>query len=239
VGLNGGAAFNADDTTWDLDFGFAFPFMGSSYTGGSLSSNGYIWLGASNTASGCCDPYLNGSDSFLDGQARIALAWTDWTTDQENDQSTGTIWYNTFSDHIAITFDQANECCSLGSYTMQMVLFKDGHIVFNYADFFVPLANHDVLVGISAGNGVGDPGSQQILSDQGPRTIHLNANQTQYEYIASDCGLTCDPQVAPLTIIYDFTPPDSTVPEPSTYALMGTGVAGLLFFARRRKSAQK
>ncbi len=247
-GFNGGLPFLGDDSTIDVLFPFLFPFMGTNYTGGRISTNGFIYLNndLNNFTGGadCCDG--NPAD-FLSSDPRIAVGWTDWLVDDQ--VSGGGIYYNTYSDHVTVTYQSVFECCAFGPdvplYTFQMQLYANGKITFGFADFNVPLSSHNVLIGISAGGGVTDPGSVTLVSDLGPRTVNFSKDNTIYELIYSLASDPCqadpqscsDPQVAPLNVVFGQDA-QSTVPEPSTYALMGTGVAGLLFFARKRKSAK-
>src|SRR6266852_4701462 len=68
---------NADDGTVVINFGFAFPFLGKTYTSASLSSNGFLWLNPTNSDS----QFTTSVPSFLAGDPRIAGGWLDMESD--------------------------------------------------------------------------------------------------------------------------------------------------------------
>jgi hypothetical protein len=159
---------NVDNGTVSLTFGsMTFPFAGKTYTGNDtliISSNGFISLGGNN-GDGCCD----GDPAALVGDAfpRIAPFWTD--LDPDGVGGGGDIFLKTFNDdgdlaidRIVITFatgfsDCANDDCSA---LVQVQLLEDGTIIFGYNGIVQTVSQTaDVLIGLSPGNGVADPGN--------------------------------------------------------------------------------
>ena len=166
--LPGQALDNVNDGTVNLTFGsMSFPFAGAVYTGNdtlNISSNGFLSLGGSN-GNGCCD---GDPTALVQGNfPRIAPFWTD--LDPDGAGGGGDIYINRFNDdkdpaidRIVITFatgfaDCANDVCST---LAQVQLLEDGTIIFGYNGINQTAGqNADILIGLSPGNGVADPGS--------------------------------------------------------------------------------
>jgi len=146
-------ALNCDDCTTPVSFGFAFPFQGHTYTGGFMSSNGFISLGSDN-GQGCCSGDVS---ALLSGFPRIAAAWYDLYPPVGNG-----VHFNTFAGRAVITFDSVAEYCCYGSNTFQMQLLSDGRIVLVYGSMTTP--SHYSLVGVSPGGAVSDPGGRNFSS---------------------------------------------------------------------------
>ncbi|MBI2528181.1 MAG: FecR domain-containing protein [Candidatus Rokubacteria bacterium] len=144
-----GGALDGDDRTAPVAFGFAFPFQGSTYTGGFLSTNGFISLGTDN-GQGCCNADV---PALLAGFPRIAAVWYDLYPPVGNG-----IHLNTFPGRAVITFDSVAEFCCSGSNTFQFQLLSDGRIVMIWGVMTSPALVHVSLVGVSPGGGVSDPG---------------------------------------------------------------------------------
>ncbi|HUK56500.1 MAG TPA: hypothetical protein VLY20_07565, partial [Nitrospiria bacterium] len=165
--LSGGHLDNDDNNTADITFGtFSFPFGGTTYTGSdilSISSNGFVSLGGDNGAD-CC----NGSPTLLvnDAFARIAPFWTDLDPSHGGD-----VFINTFSDgggpvdRIVITWAVGLHACSGPAchVLVQLQLLSDGTIIMGYNGIVLTSSvNTDVLIGVSPGGGVADPGSTDL-----------------------------------------------------------------------------
>ena len=82
-----------DDSTASIAFGFTFAGPLGSFTGGVVSSNGFIRLAAS-TPSLCCDGVVS---EFLSGDPMIAPAWYDIKPP--------VVYYKTFADRVVVTVD--------------------------------------------------------------------------------------------------------------------------------------
>ena len=162
-------ALNCDDCTTPAPggFGFAFPFQGASYTGGFLSSNGFISLGGDN-GDGCCSGSVFG---LLEDFPRIAAAWYDLYPPVGSG-----VHFNTFTGRAVMTFDSVAEYCCSGSNTFQIQLLSDGRIVFVYGAMTTPF--HVSLVGVSPGGSAADPGGSDFSS---PVPFSSGASGTVYE----------------------------------------------------------
>ncbi|MDH3900258.1 MAG: hypothetical protein OEU51_04330, partial [Gammaproteobacteria bacterium] len=171
--LPGQALDTVDNGTVSLAFGsMSFPFNGTIYTGAdilNISSNGFISLGGDN-GDGCCDG--DPADLVGDPFPRIAPFWIDLDPGNQG----GDIYYNTFNDdndpeidRIVITFSTGfNACTDLVSVCFihaQVQLLEDGRIIFGYNGIGITdTLTADLLVGISPGGGVIDPGSIDLIA---------------------------------------------------------------------------
>jgi hypothetical protein len=171
--LPGQALDNVDDGSVNLDFGsMSFPFDGTTYTGTdilNISSNGFISLGGDN-GDGCTADDCSGNPAALTGDAfpRIAPFWTDLDPGGEG----GDIFISTFDDdddpdidRIVITFATGfNDCANNECSTLtQVQLLEDGTIIFAYnGSVQTSSQTTDILVGVSPGGGVADPGSTNL-----------------------------------------------------------------------------
>jgi hypothetical protein len=188
--LPGQALDNADNLTVNLSFGsLAFPFAGAVYTGAdvlNISSNGFLSLGGNNGA-GCCD----GDPAALVGGTfpRIAPFWTDLNPGPGGG---GDVYLNTFNDdadpeidRLVITFvsgfrDCANNACSMQA---QVQLLEDGTIIFGYNGIDqTPSQDSDILVGVSPGGGLMDPGPTDFSTSL---PLASGAQPTVYQLFAS------------------------------------------------------
>jgi hypothetical protein len=171
--LPGQALDTVDNGTASLTFGsMSFPFNGITYTGAdilNISSNGFLSLGGDN-GDDCCDG--NPADLTGDPFPRIAPFWNDLDPGNQG----GDIYYNTFNDdidaqidRIVVTFSMGfSQCTDLVSVCFQhaqVQLLEDGRIIFAYNGIGITnsLAT-DLLVGISPGGGVADPGSIDLIA---------------------------------------------------------------------------
>jgi hypothetical protein len=159
---------NDDNHTADITFGtFSFPFGGRTYTGSdtlSISSNGFISLGGDN-GDDCCngDPAILVGDAF----ARIAPLWMNLDPGKGGD-----VYINTFNDHDGSAIDRivitwavgVHDCTSPACHVLvQLQLLSDGTIIMGYNGMvFTSSVGNDVLIGVSPGGVVPDPGSTDL-----------------------------------------------------------------------------
>jgi hypothetical protein len=82
-----------------------------------------------------------------------------------------------------------------------------------------------------------DPGIIALFSGNGNINVDLNADGTVTTTNDSGNASADNPLrgIANITVYYDYVTPDTDVPEPGTMALMGTALAGIAMFLRRRK----
>jgi FecR-like protein len=159
---------SCDDCGVPVNFGFTFPFRGQNYTGGTLSSNGFLLLGG-NTGQFSFTPNV---PEFLSGLPRIAVGWTD------HDLRVGNgIKENAIPGGIAYTFDSVGEfSVRPANSTFQVQLYSTGRIVFAYQSMNILF--HNILVGVTPGGGVSDPGQVVFLS----AVPFTTANGTVYQF---------------------------------------------------------
>ncbi|MBI1851028.1 MAG: hypothetical protein HYR85_11860, partial [Planctomycetes bacterium] len=187
-----------DDSTFDTTFGFlnsfSFPFAGTTYSGAailSIASNGFVSLGGSN-GNGCC----NGLPSDLVNQfPRIAPLWVDL-----NPSVAGQVYLNVFNDwgtpdadRIVITWDTVF-FSTREAAVAQLQMLSNGTIVFGYKCSNVGNLNRDVLIGVSPGNGVADPGSTTYRTSI---PFSTGAQPTIYQFYPGASG--------PIAIDFDQT----------------------------------
>ena len=153
----GPQVLGCDDCTTNIALGFSFPFRGRTFTSAELSSNAFLSLGGSN-GQGCCNPFLRGFNSgFLDGAARISVLW-----DDPDPRFGNGVRFNTFAGRAVVTWDHVPEFFGRGNNTYQIQLLSDGRVIFGYMS--ASQVTHSVLVGVTPGGGVSDPGSVNFSS---------------------------------------------------------------------------
>jgi hypothetical protein len=149
-----------DDCTTGLPgvaLGFSFPFQGQNFTNAVVSTNGFLWLGG-DQGSQCCNPSV---PLFLAGLGRVSVGWTDW----DPRSVVGGVMANTFPGRAVFTWDGVPEYFG-GSHLnnrFQVQLLSDGRIVLGYETLHA-LDSHDLLIGVTPGGGVADPGGVHFLA---------------------------------------------------------------------------
>jgi len=149
-----------DDCTTGLPgvaLGFSFPFQGQNFTNAVVSGNGFLWLGG-DQGSQCCNPSV---PDFLAGLGRVSIGWTDW----DPRFGVGGVKANTIPGRAVFTWDGVPEFSGSDhpNSTFQIQLLSDGRIVFGYQTLH-PLTSHDLLIGVTPGGGVTDPGEVHFLT---------------------------------------------------------------------------
>jgi hypothetical protein len=224
-----------DGGTVEVPFGFNFNFLGTVYTSGYVSENGFLSLGV-DAGNGCCAG--NVSD-FFSGPARISLAWLDWYPEAPGDG----VWVKSFADRVVFTWSdviQYDDMANLYRHTLQMQVLNTGGIIFGYLDFTGDPAVFDdqVLIGISPGGNASDPGQSNLLgggsfNTSGTGTVYQLLNQSgpgafgiqnyNIVFTPSGSGWQVD------------TYQGASTPEPATVCLMGAGLLLIGRMGRRRK----
>ncbi|MEX2605830.1 MAG: Ig-like domain-containing protein, partial [Kiritimatiellia bacterium] len=177
---------------------FSFPFYGNSFDRVYVGSNGFISFG-------------NGSDIFTNEPLPsisapsnlIAAFWDDLDT-----RTTGDIYYQEFSDHLIVQFDQVGRYSGAAEYTFQIVLRASGVIEFFYDD----------LQGITTSATVGIQGGEPL---QGLQIAYNEA------YLDNGMAVRIDPQSAFVTL----SEVSGTLPPQSTTSIEATFTSGQLPFA--------
>jgi len=224
-----------DDTTTTVNLGFAFPFLGGAYTSVEVSSNGFLSLGGSNGAQ-CCSGDVT---KFLNGTARIALAWFDLYP-----PGGGAVRFNSFGDRAVFTWDgvPAFNIVDGGTDTniFQAQLLVDGTIILGYSHFgpdTVGSGSFSELIGVTPGNAASDPGSTDLYNltvfDTGSiGTIYmLMTPSTTPDFSGWNIVFQPNGQNGWVSSTYAQT----VVPEPGTIVLLGSGLALCLILVSWRR----
>lgn len=133
-----------------LPLGFTFPFPGGTATGIVVSSNGFIYLGATGS-NGCC----SGSNvGLLTGPPRIAPLWMDL-----NPSAGGTITFDASpaTQMAWVTYTNVPEFGNAVASTFQIALWSSGQVDVLFQACMN--ATHLALTGWSRGTNARDPGS--------------------------------------------------------------------------------
>jgi hypothetical protein len=231
--IPGGA--QSDDSVSDISLGFMFPFFGQNYTSATVSSNGFVQFGGSDSAR-CCNA---DSSTFVAGYPTIAGAWFDL---YPPGNTNGGVYLNTSTANRAvITWNAVPEYgqSQTAPYesTFQIQLYSTGEVILAYDQFSVPgtVNGHIALIGLTPGGGGADPGSTDLLGATYPMSpsgtvYQLFPNQNNTPTAAAAAGAVADG----LDLTF-FTTAPSSVPEPSTLVLFGLGTMALVAFRRRAR----
>ena len=156
IGGGSSMGWHADDSSWQYDLPFSFPFYEAYYGTIFVSSNGLI------TFTGPDSSYTN-DISGLATKMALAIAWDDWVSDSPYDIY---IWEN--STHVGIRW----EVRYIGSSTVanfEAILYANGTIQFNYAYNDGAIS---ATIGIS--NGAGDILAQDLTDLSYINTVVLS-----------------------------------------------------------------
>ncbi|MCD5380844.1 hypothetical protein LR004_02855, partial [Candidatus Gracilibacteria bacterium] len=120
------ASWNAgDDSSKNVNLGFTFPFNGSTYSTVWISSNGMLSFSSSNI------DYRNRTLPFNSEAQSIYPYWDDL-----NPTNGGNITYGSIGtgdgQHFVVSWNSVPHYPSYGSYSFQVVLYKNGNIRFRY-----------------------------------------------------------------------------------------------------------
>ena len=151
TGYTNSFVFTDDQVQGPFSLGFPFSFPGGSTSAIKISSNGFIWLDTTSTASRCCDP---DPTWFVGDPASIAALWMDLYP-----PGGGNIYFDTTPGEAHITWLNVPEYWQGGPQTAQITLRANGS--FRLAYQTVNNTQHGTLVGFTAGSTV-DPGSSDF-----------------------------------------------------------------------------
>jgi uncharacterized repeat protein (TIGR01451 family) len=127
-----------------VPIGFSFPFKGSTYSEIIISSNGILYFRASGAFNNNSERYtaayfenqeLNSSKTPYNA---ISPYWDDLNLGNTNDGTQGRLRYGTIGSgagqHFVVWWDDVSAFPNNGSYSFQVVFYKDGAIKFRYKD---------------------------------------------------------------------------------------------------------
>jgi hypothetical protein len=133
-----------DDYSEPLDIGFSFPFYGQNYDTFFVSSNGFIGFGTPSD-------FANHTNMPVPSEKTpnniIAPLWDDLSPED------GTILYYHYRDKLIVQFDNMNNYRDGGTATFQIILEKEGTILFQYKSFNNDFNSNSCTVGIENDDG--------------------------------------------------------------------------------------
>jgi predicted deacylase len=130
-----------DETEWDLEFGFSFPFYGQTYTSCRVGDNGYLVFGESSPI----DYWEADPDIFAD-LVMIAPFWTDLDMTQVG--SEGGIFVQQDANQITVRWQGVDYHDENSELNFAVTLTSDGEITFRYGKLET---TNRVVVGVSGG----------------------------------------------------------------------------------------
>ncbi|MDG5814866.1 S8 family serine peptidase [Chitinispirillales bacterium ANBcel5] len=113
-----------DDCSQVQTIPFSFPFYGTEYDRIFVSSNGFITFGSGS------GQYVNYPIPSINNPARLIAPFFD----DINPRAMGNIYYQANSDSVIVQFENCARYGGNGVYTFQVILLKNGDIVYQYKD---------------------------------------------------------------------------------------------------------
>ncbi|MGE3175171.1 MAG: hypothetical protein AB7O97_21265 [Planctomycetota bacterium] len=183
----GSLIHDADDALYTVALPFLFPFNGTLYDKISISSNGWVKIGASTSTSN----QLTDSESLmLSDDPRIAVCWDDLNA---GPVGSGDIFYRADVTQASVTYQGVQRFGTTQTGTLancELVLLPTGDIYLYYdATCTFNLSNSSSIVGISAGGNLVGAGTNVVdwsLASPGPIGV---TQATAYELFTSTTGL--------------------------------------------------
>jgi len=158
----------SDDDTKKLDLGFDFPFNGTSYSSIRISSNGALTFGSDGDF-----PYENEDMPYRD--ISVFPYWDDLNPSKGGKIKYGQLDKNKESERFVVSWEDVPHYNDSGSYTFQVVLYKNGNIRFRYDE------NSDAD-GTLCGDGCQDYGNNGA-------TIGLQEDSSHYDRYSYDSAI--------------------------------------------------
>lgn len=140
---NGGTRITGLDVSGEVNIAFPFPegftftFYGQEYSTARLDTNAYLSFNHTSVA------YSNTTlPSTSAPRAMIAMFWDDLRL-----VSTSSAWYRLDADALVVTYQDVQPWSGTSKLTAQMLLFRDGRIVFQY-EKVEPTQNWTATIGL-------------------------------------------------------------------------------------------
>lgn len=191
-----------DDDFSQQGIGFNFNFFGTNYSDVYVGSNGYLTFGNGDT------DFTESVRDMLNNEARIAV-WDDF-----DPRNSGAITTSQTATSFTVEYSLVPQWARNDQNSFSISLFSDGAIEI----FLNDLSTNDLLVGISAGGGISDPGAIDFSAVSGP----YDANQTTYQKFNNHFDLNGS------LLRFEHTGEEpSNVPEPTSIVLLGLGLMSL------------
>ena len=214
--------FQADDAVATFTLTSNFTFGGITYSEGSVSTNGFLTLGANDllNGDGCCSGNVSG---LLSGNPRISPGWTDLYT---------SVYMNAILNGVSFTWEGVDQS-SFAPVLFQALLYNSGQIVFGYESLSTDSISNPTLIGLSVGGGAADPGESNLTPNS---TFSFGASPNTIYKVLTPTGGGGGLLGPTIPVTFDGSniqfDPSATTPEPSTLLLGLSGLAAM--FARRR-----
>lgn len=210
--------FQADDAVAAFTLTSNFTFGGITYSEGSVSTNGFLTLGANDllNGAGCCSGDVS---RLLSGNPRISPGWTDLYA---------SVYLNAILNGASFTWEGVDQFTGV-PVLFQALLYNSGQIVFGYESLSTDSISNPTLIGLSVGGGAADPGESNLAPNSS--FVIGSGFDTIYGLFAPPAffGPTTPVTFDGSNIQFD---PSANTPEPSTLLLGLSGLAAM--FARRR-----
>jgi len=133
-----------DDATGPIEIGFSFPFYGKNYEHFYVSSNGFIGFGPSTD-------YANHTNTSIPSEKApnniVAPLWDDLSPED------GAIYYYKQRTKLVVQFHRMTRYQDEGTATFQIILHKDGTIVYQYKSLTNGFHTNSCTVGIENHDG--------------------------------------------------------------------------------------
>jgi len=163
--LNGFLLPLGDDTSFEVNLPFSFPYQGGNYSSVFVNSNGNLTFGGGDT------DFSESVSEFLNELPRVAMLWDDLSPNQA-----GSVIYEADANSATITFDGVPEFFAATTNTFSVTLGSDGSVSLDYG----AVAAQDGIVGVTEGGFASNPGETDLSAGGG-----FSVTGTTYEQFTS------------------------------------------------------